>query len=61
MEMSDFTWQHQKYCRPEMYVVTYASYEIPKPLNLKNPEMINLNLVSAVEILNICLVWSTLT
>ena len=24
MEMSDFTWQHQKYARPEIYVVTYV-------------------------------------
>ena len=22
MEMTDFTWQHQKYSRPEIYVVT---------------------------------------
>ena len=22
MEMSDFSWQHQKYARPEIYVVT---------------------------------------
>ena len=24
MEMSDCSWQHQKYARPEMYVVTYV-------------------------------------
>ena len=26
MEMSDFSWQHQKYTRPEMYVVNCAYY-----------------------------------
>ena len=26
MEMSDFTWQHQKYARPEIYVVTYVAF-----------------------------------
>ena len=24
MEMSDFTWQQEKYARPEIYVVTYV-------------------------------------
>ena len=24
MEMSDFTWQHQTYARPEIYVVMYV-------------------------------------
>ena len=24
MEMSDFTWQHQKYARPEIFAVTYV-------------------------------------
>ena len=26
MEMPDFIWQHQKYGRPEIYVVTYVQY-----------------------------------
>ena len=25
MDMSDFSWQHQKYARPEIYVVTLVS------------------------------------
>ena len=30
MEMSDFTWQHQKGARPEIYVVTYVhNYILP--------------------------------
>ena len=28
MEMSDFTWQQQKYARPEIYVVTDVTHRI---------------------------------
>ena len=28
MEMRDFTWQHQKYARVEIYVVTYVCYGV---------------------------------
>ena len=29
MEMSDFSWQHQKYARPETYVVAYVPQFTP--------------------------------
>ena len=42
MEISDFSWQHQKYARPEIYVVTYVwlilsiLFPVPKNVLIKN-------------------------
>ena len=36
MEMSDFTWQHQKYAKPEIYVRSYVLKKNVEQFNYSN-------------------------